>query len=83
NPTTETPLWSQDDQYPQDGRISTTSWEVATLYRDVFTLPVQSIPAGEYTLTIGLYDPDTNERLPVGEEDYFVLQTVFIPDYAK
>src|SRR5690606_6179646 len=81
NPTTGTPLWSQDDQYPQDGRVSTTNWGAATLYRDVFTLPVQSVPAGEYTLTVGLYDPDTNERLPVGEGDYFVLQTVFIPDY--
>jgi 4-amino-4-deoxy-L-arabinose transferase-like glycosyltransferase len=83
NPATGTPLWAQDDQYPQNGRISTTDWESSMLYRDVFMLPVQSIPSGEYMLTVGLYDPVTNERLTVGEGDNFFLQSVIIPDYAK
>ena len=83
NPATGTPLWSQDDQYPQDGRISATDWDSPLLYRDVFVLPLQSVPAGEYTLTVGLYNPDTNERLAVGESDNFILQTITIPDYAK
>lgn len=83
NPATGTPLWTQDDQYPQDGRISTIDWERSALYRDVFTLPLQSILPGEYTLTVGLYDPDTNARIPVNGGDYFILQTISISDYTK
>jgi 4-amino-4-deoxy-L-arabinose transferase-like glycosyltransferase len=83
NPVTGTPLWTQDDQYPQNGRISTTNWMVSTIYRDVYTLPLETVPPGEYALTIGLYDPDTNERIPVDGSDYFILQPITISDYTK
>lgn len=83
NPATGTPLWTQDDQFPQNGRISTTNWQLNTLYRDVYTLPLQSVSPGEYTLAVGLYDPDTNERLSVGEGDTLILQNITITDYAK
>jgi len=46
NPATNTPLWSQDDGPPQDGRISTQSWTVGTHYRDVYQVPLANVPSG-------------------------------------
>lgn len=75
-----TPLWSQDDRYPQNGRISTTDWSLAAIYRDVYSVPLSSVPAGDYTLRVGWYNPDTNERLPLPTgEDSYPLQTVTLP----
>ncbi len=76
NPATGTPLWTQDDQFPQDGRISTTEWLLETVYRDVYTLPLSSVPPGDYTIVIGWYDPQTGERLPVNGGDSYTLQAV-------
>jgi hypothetical protein len=67
---------SQDDQYPQDGRISTTSWEVGKIYRDVYHLPAPPLENRVIAYT-GFYDPETNRRLPVGDGDRLaVLQLV-------
>lgn len=53
---------TQDDQFPQNGRINTTTWEADTLYRDVYMLP--DVPTvGSYALVAGLYDPESGERL--------------------
>jgi hypothetical protein len=76
NPATGTPLWTQDDQFPQDGRIDTTTWATNTLYRDIYTLPLGGVPPGEYTLVTGLYDPTTGERLAVNGSDSYVIQTI-------
>jgi hypothetical protein len=74
NPATGTPLWSQDDQFPQNGRISTTKWRAGALYRDVFSLPLDGVASGEYSLIVGLYNAQTGERIPVGESDHYLLQ---------
>lgn len=79
NPATGSPLWSQDDQFPQDGRISTTDWSSDEIYRDVYTLPLAEVAAGEYEIRVGFYDPDTNERLPVGDSDNYLVSTITIP----
>ena len=76
NPATGSPLWTQDDRYPQNGRIDTTTWDTGQTYRDVYTLPLSAVPAGTYTLRVGLYDPATNQRIPVGGEDSYQLQTI-------
>ncbi len=68
---------AQDDQYPQAGRIDTTSWETDTNYRDIYHLP--AVAAGDYTLEVGFYDPETNRRLPVGSGDSFILETIHLP----
>ncbi len=70
---------SQDDQYPQDGRISTVSWDVGTVYRDVYTLPLAGVPSGDYALRVGWYDPETNRRLPVGDGDSYFIETIHLP----
>jgi mannosyltransferase len=79
NPASNTPIWSQDDQFIQDGRISTASWEVGSLYRDVYELPLTHVPAGTYRLVIGLYDPDTNERVRTGETDSVMIGEITVP----
>ncbi|MCY4525369.1 MAG: glycosyltransferase family 39 protein [Anaerolineaceae bacterium] len=62
-PAGGSPLWSQDDQYIQDGRADTRTWETGTLLRDVYQLPLHQVPQGEYELYIGLYDPESGERV--------------------
>ena len=61
------PLRAQDDHTPQGGRSRTTTWESGTLIRDIarIAVPVDA-PTGEYSVTIGLYDPATGERIPIG-----------------
>jgi hypothetical protein len=67
---------SQNDHFPQEGRISTSTWMPNTLYRDVYTLALDDVPAGNYTLITGLYNPETGERMRVGSEDYVALKSV-------
>jgi hypothetical protein len=78
NPATGTPLWTQDDQLPQDGRADTTLWEVGHLYRDVYYLDLTGVPAGDYTLVAGFYDPSTGERVLVEGEDHFIVQSIHL-----
>lgn len=68
NPATGSPLWDQDDHRPLDGFASTLTWEPGTLYRDPYHLlgsPEVRLAPGMYTLEVGLYDPQSGERLPV------------------
>jgi hypothetical protein len=74
NPATGSPLWTQDDDYPQDGRIATHTWSTATIYRDVYSLTLAAVPVGNYSIQIGFYDPSTNQRLPVGDRDSYLLK---------
>lgn len=67
NPETGSLLWAQDDHPPQNGRVSTNLWDTGQIYRDVYVLDLEGIPVGEYQLLIGLYDPETSERLLVDE----------------
>lgn len=80
NPDTGTPLWSQDDHYPQNDRISTTNWTPRVIYRDIYVLPIRNIPNGEYDLLIGWYNPNTGGRLllPSGKDSH-LLQTIKLP----
>lgn len=81
NPATGTTLWSQDDQFPQDGRLNTTTWEIAP-FRDVYALPVADLPDGEYRIVVGWYDPITNQRLTLNEAqdaDSFEIGTLSLP----
>lgn len=78
NPVTNTPLWSQDDHPPQDGRNQTTSWEVGAIYRDVYVLPLDGVQAGGYQLSAGMYDPATGERLTAEDGSDSVLIGDFI-----
>jgi hypothetical protein len=81
NPQTGTPLWSQDDQFPQDGRLDSTTWE-NILFRDVYALPTTEIPPGEYRIIVGWYDPISNQRLMRDDAqgaDHAEIGTVTLP----
>jgi hypothetical protein len=49
------------------GRVFPTSaWRTSCLYEDNFEISLPSdLPAGTYSLVVGLYDPSTSARLPV------------------
>lgn len=63
NPATGTILWSQDDDFPQGGRLQTSTWQAGGLFRDVYVLPLEGLPSGTYQLAAGLYNPQTEERI--------------------
>lgn len=59
-------IWAQIDQQPAGGHRPTSTWRPAETVADeyVLKLPVD-LPRGRYQLTIGMYDLDTMQRLPV------------------
>jgi len=57
-------VWAQDDHLPQNGRVSTQTWESGSLLRDVYTLVLPpNMPSGDYSVYVGLYNPATGERI--------------------
>jgi hypothetical protein len=79
NPATGTPLWAQDDGPPQDGRLSTDSWAVGALYRDVYQVPLAGVPPGTYELRIGFYDPVSGQRVLTGDGDSLLAGVIPVP----
>ena len=69
-PDSGSPLWTQDDQFIQDGRVDSRTWTRGMLLRDVYTLPLDGVPPGDYELGVGLYDPESGARvmLPDGAD---------------
>jgi hypothetical protein len=59
-------VWAQHDSQPAGGLRPTSSWEAGEEITDHHGLALPAdIPAGEYDLTLGLYDATTGERLAV------------------
>jgi hypothetical protein len=60
---------AQHDGQPGDGMLITTTWAPGEYVRDVhrLTLP-PDLPAGDYRLIIGMYLPDSGERLSVFDQ---------------
>ena len=57
-------LRGQTDSPPTSGKYPTSVWDAGELIADLHTLSLApDLPAGEYKLAIGLYDPDTGRRL--------------------
>jgi hypothetical protein len=79
NPATGTPLWSQDDGPPQDGRLSTDTWAVGTRYRDIYQVPLAGISPGTYELRVGLYDPVSGARIPTNTGDSLLIGMLELP----
>jgi hypothetical protein len=54
------------DSIPGNGRYPTPSWlpELTIVDPHVIQLP-PDLPAGDYAIRVGLYDPESGERLPV------------------
>ncbi len=59
-------VWAQHDSQPAGGLRPTSSWGAGEEITDHHGLALPAdIPAGEYDLTLGLYDATTGERLPL------------------
>lgn len=82
NSESSSPLWAQDDQFPQEGRIDTTSWDSDTIYRDVYYLPSDPVIAGDYAFLVGWYDPETNSRLSTDTNNdvYTLTSLTYLPN---
>jgi hypothetical protein len=53
------------DSPPLAGQYRTSHWQPGEIVVDEFALPLpQEIPAGQYRLVTGMYDPATGQRLP-------------------
>lgn len=59
-------LVAQADVMPRDWTYPTSWWESEEIVSDEIGLPVSEVEPGEYRLWIGVYNPYTGERLPVG-----------------
>ena len=60
----------QADSPPRDGRYPTSIWDAGEVIADLHTLALGTdLPAGEYHVAIGLYDPETGERVGTVDEN--------------
>jgi hypothetical protein len=62
----ENHLWAQRDQLPDAGAYDTRRWAPGEVVADRVQLELpRGMPAGWFDLVIGMYQPDTGQRLPV------------------
>ena len=67
-------LRGQADSPPTSGKYPTSVWDAGESIADLHTLSIApDLPAGEYRVAIGLYDPQTGQRLSVVDEDGSIL----------
>jgi hypothetical protein len=71
---------AQRDSEPGGGSMPTTAWKPGETVSDRHGLLIpRDLPAGEYTLIMGLYDADKPAaRLPVGAGDFLTLGKITI-----
>ena len=63
-------LRGQADSPPMAGKYPTSVWDAGEVIADLHTLSLApDLPAGEYKIAIGLYDPETGQRVPIVDED--------------
>jgi hypothetical protein len=69
------------DRPPLDGAYPTSTWLPGQTIIDPRHIPLQYVPAGEYRLIVGLYDPATQQRLlTAGGTDFVELARVKVED---
>jgi hypothetical protein len=69
-------LYGQNDSVPDRGNYPTNLWHPGEVVPETVNLPLPpGRPAGRYTLHIGLYDPETGQRLPLTSGDDHVEVT--------
>lgn len=75
---------AQHDGDPAGGQAPTTSWLPGEYIEDEHVLSLDAaLTPGDYRLGVGMYDPDTLQRLPVqssaGAADEVLMTTVHVP----
>jgi hypothetical protein len=72
-------LVAQDDNIPALWTYPTNDWKPGEVIVDFHQFPVDSsVPPGDYTLQVGLYDPDSGGRVAAGADDHVVLTKITI-----
>jgi hypothetical protein len=57
---------AQQDRPPYFGMAPTSLWQAGDVIRDPFRIDLSpDLPPGTYTVSAGLYDPESGSRLPV------------------
>jgi hypothetical protein len=66
----ENRIWGQKDNPPASGTFPTPEWREGEVVEDSYVIPVQAnAPQGTYRLIVGMYDPQTMQRLPVLDKE--------------
>ena len=74
-------LKAQQDNVPQQGHYPTLWWDPGETIIDSYNLPLPpDLAPGQYTLRVGLYEPQTGRRLPLQNEGQ---DFVDLPNYIK
>lgn len=55
------------DAEPGNGTLPTTGWIADEYIVDLHTLSLNDVPAGAYSIAVGVYDPATGARLKTGD----------------
>jgi hypothetical protein len=55
---------AQDDSVPRRWAYPTTLWAPGEVVADTITLSLDDVSKGRYLVLVGLYDPESGERLP-------------------
>ena len=58
-------LIAQSDAVPRQWTYPTNWWEAGEVVSDDVVLSLEDVPPGVYRIRVGVYDPETLERLPV------------------
>jgi len=81
----ESRIWGQKDNVPQAGTYPTTLWVEGEVVADQYEIVVKpDAPPGQYVTEVGMYLPQSGQRLPVLDElgrvqgDRVLLETVEI-----
>jgi hypothetical protein len=76
---------AQNDAVPRDWTYPTTWWDKGEVVSDEIQLSMGDVPQGTYHLAIGMYHPDSGERLAVVDDEgrrqpqrQLVLQEVIV-----
>ncbi|MDM8532335.1 glycosyltransferase family 39 protein [Anaerolineales bacterium HSG25] len=79
--TVDNQVVAQSDRVPTDGTRPTTGWLPQEIITDPHRLILPSeLPAGDYSLIAGLYDPRSGQRLvQPNQQDYILIDRVTVP----
>ncbi len=65
------------DRPPLDGAYPTSTWLPGQVILDLRSIPLDNVPPGQYRLVVGLYHPETGQRMRTAEgADTVELTTV-------
>jgi hypothetical protein len=86
DPATEV-IVAQDDAMPRQNQYPTSWWAEGEVVSDEITISLKGLPQGHYRLALGVYDPQTMDRLaavspdgtPVADDRVVLDEAVEVP----